>query len=129
MIRQSQVSRTGRRLAGRALTAAVLTLTPLAALAQAKEGKADRSVGLPQTITATDPQLLIGQVISVVLGSVGVIALAMFIYGGVQMMTASGDAGKYSNGKGTMIWATIGLVLVFASYGVVNTIINALGQS
>jgi hypothetical protein len=93
------------------------------------EGMSSGNVSLPQAISATTPQTLIGQVINVAVGSVGVIALVMFIWGGVQMMTATGNPEKFRKGKGTMVWASIGLALVFASYAIVNTIVTALGQS
>lgn len=69
------------------------------------------------------PQELIGRIINAVLGIVGSIALAMFIYGGFTWMTAAGGAEKVQKGKDILIWAAIGLVVIFASYALVNFVI------
>ena len=69
------------------------------------------------------PQALIGRIINAVLSIVGSIALAMFIYGGFTWMTAAGGAEKVQKGKDILIWAAIGLVVIFASYALVNFVI------
>ena len=73
--------------------------------------------------TDITPQALIGRIINAVLGIVGSIALAMFIYGGFTWMTAAGGAEKVQKGKDILIWAAIGLVVIFASYALVNFVI------
>ncbi|MCK4554394.1 hypothetical protein KAU19_05550 [Candidatus Parcubacteria bacterium] len=71
----------------------------------------------------TTPQALIGRIINAVLGIVGSIALAMFIYGGFTWMTSSGNSEKVQKGKDILIWAALGLVVIFASYALVNFVI------
>ena len=74
--------------------------------------------------SGTTPQGLIGRVINAVLGIVGSLALAMFIYGGLVWMMAAGNNEKVQKGKDILIWATIGLVIIFASYALVNFVIK-----
>jgi len=69
------------------------------------------------------PQLLIGQIINAVLGVVGSIALLMFIYGGLTWMTSGGSAEKIKKGRDIIIWSAIGLIVIFASYGLVRVLI------
>lgn len=69
---------------------------------------------------------IIGRVIKTVLGIVGSIALLMFIYGGFMWMTAAGEAKKVEKGKQTLIWATIGLAVIFFSYAATSFVINAI---
>ncbi len=69
------------------------------------------------------PQELIGQVINAVLGIVGSIALAMFIFGGFTWMTASGNEQAITKGKDILVWATVGLIVIFTSYALVKFII------
>ena len=75
------------------------------------------------------PQVLIGKIISAVLGLVGSLALAMFIWGGFNWMTAAGSSEKVQKGKDIMIWATLGLIVIFASYALVLLVFKTLGVS
>lgn len=70
------------------------------------------------------PQILIGRVINAVLGIVGSLALLMFIYGGLTWMTAAGNSDKVEKGKNILLWATIGMVVIFSSYSLVKFIIE-----
>jgi len=74
--------------------------------------------------TSKDIPVLIGQVIKAALGIVGSIALVMFIYGGFTWMTAAGNAEQITKGKNIIVWAAIGLVVIFASYSLVNFVIK-----
>ncbi|PIR93358.1 hypothetical protein COT99_01140 [Candidatus Falkowbacteria bacterium CG10_big_fil_rev_8_21_14_0_10_43_10] len=78
----------------------------------------------------TGPQILIGRIIQAVLGLVGSLALIMFIYGGLLWMTAGGKEEKVTQGKNILIWATLGLLVIFAAYGLVYFVIYRalLGQ-
>jgi hypothetical protein len=68
--------------------------------------------------------ILIGNVISAALGIVGSLALIMFIYGGFTWMLAAGNEQAVTKGKNVLIWATVGLTVIFASYSLVNFIIK-----
>jgi len=52
----------------------------------------------------------------------------MFIYGGIIWMTSSGNAEQVTKGKNIVIWATIGLVVIFSAYALVSFVLTkALG--
>jgi hypothetical protein len=75
-----------------------------------------------------DPNVLIGKVINAALGVVGSLALLMFIYGGFTWMLAAGNNEKVEKGKNILIWATLGLVVIFSAYAIVNFVLTeALG--
>lgn len=76
-----------------------------------------------------DPRVIIGNIIRAALGLVGSLALAVFIYGGITWVTSGGNQERISRGKNMLIWATLGLAVVFASYAVVTFIIDALLSS
>ena len=57
---------------------------------------------------------------------VGSLALLMFVYGGLTWMTASGAQDKVQKGKDIIMWATIGLVVIFASYALVNFVLESV---
>jgi hypothetical protein len=67
---------------------------------------------------------LIGTVISAVLGIVGSLALAMFIYGGFVWMTAAGNKASVDKGKDIITWAALGLIVIFSAYALVNFILT-----
>ena len=72
----------------------------------------------------TTPQQLIGKVISAVLGIVGSLALLMFIFGGLIWMTAAGNEKKVTQGRDILMWAAIGLIVIFISYAAVRFLLR-----
>lgn len=78
---------------------------------------------------STSVPTLIGKVLSVVVGVVGAIALAFFIYGGFQWMTSAGDGKKVSSGKDTMVWAILGLVIIFSARAILTFVLGSLTGS
>ncbi|MFH1744618.1 MAG: pilin [bacterium] len=81
---------------------------------------------LRNPLGSTDIPTLIGKVINSLLGIVGSIALLMFIYGGVVWMTASGNSQSVEKGRNIIMWAVIGLIVIFSSYGLVKFIIEGI---
>jgi len=73
----------------------------------------------------TTIESLVGRVIHAFLGLSGVIALAMFTWGGFLWLTSAGG-GNVEKGKKTLIWASLGLVVIFTSYILVTAVVDAL---
>jgi hypothetical protein len=76
----------------------------------------------------TDVPTLIGKIIDALLGVVGSLALIMFIYGGFTWMLAAGNDSQVQKGKNILLWAVIGLVVIFASYSLVHFILKSVAQ-
>jgi hypothetical protein len=76
-----------------------------------------------------DVPTLINTIIKSALGVVGSLALIMFIYGGFTWMLAAGNEQAVDKGKNILTWATIGLVVIFASYSLVGFVIKAITGS
>ncbi len=70
--------------------------------------------------------MLIGRVISAILGIVGSIALIMFVYGGLTWMTAMGNQERVKKGGDILMWAAIGLLVIFSAYAMVKFVIEGL---
>lgn len=70
--------------------------------------------------------ILIGRVIGVLLGISGSAALIMFVWGGFLWLTSSGKPDQVKKGRDTLIWAVIGLVVIFSAYVLVSFILSAL---
>lgn len=101
----------------------MLLISP--ALAQT-EGCPPGETCFTNPLSVNTPQELIGNIINSVLGVVGSIALLMFVFGGITWMTSSGNQEKIKKGRDIIVWAAIGLAIVFFSYGVVKVLIVGL---
>lgn len=69
---------------------------------------------------------ILGRVIKAALGVTGAVALVMFIYGGFLMMFSGGNPSAVKKGKDTLVMAVLGLVVIFASYAIVNFVITSI---
>ena len=66
-------------------------------------------------------------VLNWIFGIIGIVAVIMIILGGFTMMTSSGDPGKVKNGKDTILYGVIGLVVALLAVVIVNfVVVNAL---
>jgi len=66
------------------------------------------------------------RIVRTFLGIVASIAAIYFIYGGAMMMTSAGNAEKVQKAKSSMLYAILGLVLVFTSWQIIIFVIEAL---
>jgi len=64
--------------------------------------------------------LLLGKIINSVLGVIGSLALVMFIYGGATWMLSGGNQERVTKGKQILIWATLGIIIIFSAYALVK---------
>jgi len=98
-------------------------LTPVMMLALAKPALA---VALTNPLGGASIPTIIGRIIKAALSVSGSLALLMFIYGGFIWMTSGGSKDKIDKGRKTLIWAVLGLVIVFVAYILVDVVISAL---
>ncbi|MFH2136520.1 MAG: pilin [Patescibacteria group bacterium] len=78
-------------------------------------------------IGAVSPTQILGQVIKTVLGILGAIALAMFVWGGQGWMLSGGNPEKIKAARATLVWAVLGMAVVFLSYAAVDFVLSAFG--
>jgi hypothetical protein len=83
---------------------------------------------LDNPLGTTDIPSIIGRVIKALLGLSGAAALLMFVWGGFLWLISRGEPAQVTKGKDTLKWATIGLVVIFSAYILVNAVINALSK-
>lgn len=83
--------------------------------------------GLRNPLGSTDLRTIVSRLIRAVLGIVGAIFLAMFVYGGVQWMTST-DAKGIDSAKKTLVNAVIGMTIVAFSYSMVSLVFSLAGQ-
>jgi len=73
---------------------------------------------------AVKTQELIGNAIKIFLGLVGTIALLVFLYSGIMWMLAGGKEAFVQKAESSMIWAALGLFVVFISYTIIAYLIE-----
>jgi len=88
--------------------------------------KLDNPLGAGEN--AKDIRVIIGNIIKVVLGLVGSLALVIFVYGGLLWMTSAGNAERIKSGRDTLIWASLGFIVIFTSYILVGFLLQTITQ-
>lgn len=75
---------------------------------------------------STNLSQIIGRMIGALISLLGIVFVVLMVYGGFVWMTAQGNDEKIKKAKGILTSAVVGLVLVFASYVIAQTVIGAL---
>ena len=75
---------------------------------------------------STDLMKTLNTIINVVLGVLGLLAVAMIIYGGFMYTTSAGDATKIKKAKDTIMYGVIGLVIALLAYAIVNFVVSSI---
>ncbi|MFH0891810.1 hypothetical protein A2303_06785 [Candidatus Falkowbacteria bacterium RIFOXYB2_FULL_47_14] len=86
------------------------------------EGNVQTATGLGNT----DPREMAGQVVNILLGFLGIIAVVIILLGGFKWMTAAGDEGKVDEAKKLIGAGIIGLVVILAAFAIAQFVISAL---
>ncbi|MDD4900549.1 MAG: fibronectin type III domain-containing protein [Patescibacteria group bacterium] len=77
-------------------------------------------------LSATDPRVVVANIIRIALGFLGIIAVGLIIYAGWLWMTAGGEADKIEKAKKILTGAVIGLIIILASFAIASFILNSL---
>jgi hypothetical protein len=78
-------------------------------------------VGGKQTASAND---VIKTIINALLFFIGVVAVIMIIWAGVQYTTSAGDSNKVTTAKNTIVYAVVGLIVAIFAYAIVNFVVS-----
>lgn len=76
-----------------------------------------------------DPRQIIMNIISLLLGFMGILAIVIFIYGGFMLMVSGGDEDRISAARRLMVSAVIGIIIILSSYVMVSFIITFVNRS
>lgn len=77
------------------------------------------------TNSSSVPQL-IGNIIKILLGIAGAIAVLFVLIGGFQYMTSAGNEKQAEGGKTNIFNALIGIVIIILSYVIVNVVVDLI---
>jgi cytochrome bd-type quinol oxidase subunit 2 len=81
----------------------------------------------PGTGYASDFGNMFSSILNVVMLIAAVLVFAYLIFGGIQWITSGGDKVKAEEARNKITAAIIGLIIVAASYAIINLIVNFLG--
>jgi len=77
-------------------------------------------VELPNPIACDSIPCIFVNVMRMFLGAVGVFALFVFMWGGFQMLTSAGNPETIKKAKDTLVWASLGILVVISSWAIIN---------
>ena len=97
---------------------------PLTAMAVSLDTEFAGSLGF----TSTDLKQTVLNIITFVLGLLGIIAVVMILYGGFIWLTAGGNEDKVDSAKKIISSAVIGLVVVLLAWAIVNFVLKSTAQ-
>lgn len=80
----------------------------------------------PQTYGLGAFALLVANILNLIWGILGSLALVMFVWGGFLWLTARGEEQQIKQGWDTLINAVIGLAIVLGSWVIINAVILSL---
>jgi len=72
------------------------------------------------------PHETAAKIINVVLGFLGIIAVAVILIGGFKWMTAGGNDDKVAEGRKWIVSGVIGLAIVLAAWGIAKFVLEQL---
>ena len=87
---------------------------------------AQAGVALPNPLGDTNVGRIIGNIITMLIGGAGSIALFMFIYGGFLWLTSAGNAEKIKKGQAIILWSVLGMVVMFSAYIIVRYVLGGI---
>ena len=77
--------------------------------------------------TASDSlPVVIGNIISVLLGLLGLVFLVLVVYAGFLYLTAQGEDAQVKKAKAILTKGVIGMMLAVGSYAITNVVVDAV---
>lgn len=100
-------------------------LTPIIALAACDPDK----ICLDNPIGTTNITQIMGNLVAQALTVMGSLALVVFIIGGFMWVTSGGNADRVKKGTQAMMWAAIGIIVIFSSYAIIKLVLSGIGAN
>lgn len=103
-------------------------VSPVTANAQQLEAEdiLDEDFGDTSGLGQADLKQTIGQLIRVLLGFLGVVAVVIILLGGFKWMTAGGNDEKVAEAKRLIIAGIIGLAIILSAFAIASFVISSI---
>lgn len=105
------------------LTTLIFALTAVPALATLDVGL---DYGTYTGLGTKDLREGVMNVVNVLMGFLGIVAIIIILYGGFVWLTSAGNEEKVGQAKKIITAGIIGLVIIFISYAIATFVINSL---
>ena len=96
---------------------------------QVQKDYVNTNSGLADGGLARDPRQIAVDITKLVLGFLGIIAVAIVLFAGFKWMTAGGNEDSISEAKKMLIAAVIGLVIILSAYAIADFVIRQIVSS
>ncbi len=73
-----------------------------------------------------DPRSIAANIINIILGFLGILAVVLILFGGFKWMTAAGNEDKVAEAKKLLVAGVIGLIIILAAYALAAFILDAV---
>lgn len=73
-----------------------------------------------------DPRFIAANIINIVLGFLGIIALILILYAGFKWMTAAGNEDRVTEAKKLLVAAVIGLIIILSAFALSSFVLDAI---
>lgn len=103
---------------------AIIAFFSTPALAQVNTGI--NQVGETLALGGGDIRIIIAQIIRIALSLLGIIAVALIMYGGYEWMTSGGEEEKIAKAKKILTNAVIGLAIILSAFAITQFVLNKL---
>lgn len=80
-------------------------------------------------VAKQDPRAIVTNIISIISGFLGIIAVVIILISGFQWMTAGGDEEAVKTAQKRLVQAVIGLILILSTWSVAYYVVNTLGKT
>ena len=73
-----------------------------------------------------DPRNIAANIINIILGFLGILAVVLILFGGFKWMTAAGNDDKIAEAKKLLVAGVVGLIIILAAYALAAFILDAV---
>ncbi len=73
-----------------------------------------------------DPRNIAANIINIILGFLGILAVVLILFGGFKWMTAAGNEDKVAEAKKLLVAGVVGLIIILAAYALAAFILDAV---
>ncbi len=73
-----------------------------------------------------DPRTIAANIINIILGFLGILAVVLILFGGFKWMTAAGNEDKVAEAKKLLVAGVIGLIIILAAYALAAFVLDAI---
>ncbi len=77
----------------------------------------------------SDIRVTVANIIKVILGLLGIIAVSLIVYAGFLWMTAAGNDDQITKAKGIISASVVGLAIILSAYSITTFVFNSLSDA